>query len=69
MAPAATPADHRKAPRRGRAHRRRAGFRHRNLIERGLEPVASAPEDYARFIKDDRATAEQIVKEAGLEPQ
>jgi tripartite-type tricarboxylate transporter receptor subunit TctC len=45
------------------------GFRHRNLIERGLEPVASAPEDYARFIKDDRAAAEQIVKEAGLEPQ
>jgi tripartite-type tricarboxylate transporter receptor subunit TctC len=44
-------------------------FRRRNLIERGLVPVASAPEDYARFIKDDRAVAEQIVKEAGLEPQ
>jgi len=44
-------------------------FRRRNLVERGLEPVASAPEDYARFIKDDRAVAEQIVKEAGLEPQ
>jgi tripartite-type tricarboxylate transporter receptor subunit TctC len=44
-------------------------FRRRNLVERGLEPVASAPEDYARFIRDDRAIAEQIVKEAGLEPQ
>jgi tripartite-type tricarboxylate transporter receptor subunit TctC len=44
-------------------------FRRRNLVERGLEPVASAPDDYARFIKDDRAVAEQIVKEAGLEPQ
>ncbi len=45
------------------------GFRQRNLIERGLEPVASTPEEFARFIKDDRVLAEQIVKEAGLEPQ
>ena len=44
-------------------------FRRRNLIERGLEPVASTPEEYARFIKEDRPTAAQIVKEAGLEPQ
>ncbi len=45
------------------------GFRHRNLIERGLEPVASTPDEFARFIRDDRVLAEQIVKEAGLEPQ
>ena len=45
------------------------GFRQRNLIERGLEPVASTPEEFARFIRDDRVLAEQIVKEAGLEPQ
>jgi tripartite-type tricarboxylate transporter receptor subunit TctC len=45
------------------------GFRQRNLIERGLEPVASTPEEFARFIKEDRVLAEQIVKEAGLEPQ
>ncbi len=45
------------------------GFRQRNLIERGLEPVASTPEQFARFIRDDRVLAEQIVKEAGLEPQ
>ena len=70
MAPAATP-----KPIIARLHAEVArivaepGFRHRNLIERGLEPVASAPEDYARFIKDDRVIAEQIVKEAGLEPQ
>jgi tripartite-type tricarboxylate transporter receptor subunit TctC len=44
-------------------------FRSRNLVERGLEPVASTPADYARFIKEDRVSAEQIVKEAGLEPQ
>jgi len=44
-------------------------FRRRNLIERGLDPVASTPEDYARFLREDRVVAEQIVKEAGLEPQ
>jgi tripartite-type tricarboxylate transporter receptor subunit TctC len=44
-------------------------FARRNLIERGLEGVASTPEGFARFIKEDRALAQQIVKEAGLEPQ
>jgi tripartite-type tricarboxylate transporter receptor subunit TctC len=46
-----------------------AGFRHRNLIERGLEPVASTPEAFARFIREDRAASELIVKESGLQPQ
>ena len=45
------------------------GFRQRSLIERGLEPVASTPEEFARFIRDDRAASEQIVKESGLQPQ
>ena len=45
------------------------GFRQRNLIERGLEPVASTPDEFARFIKEDRIAAEQIVKESGLQPQ
>ena len=45
------------------------GFRSRNFIERGLEPVASTPEEFARFIKEDRVASEQIVKESGLQPQ
>jgi tripartite-type tricarboxylate transporter receptor subunit TctC len=45
------------------------GFRDRNLIERGLEPVASTPEEFARFIRQDRVASEQIVKESGLQPQ
>ena len=45
------------------------GFRSRNLIERGLEPVANTPEQFARFLKQDRAASEQIVKESGLQPQ
>jgi tripartite-type tricarboxylate transporter receptor subunit TctC len=44
-------------------------FRRRHLVERGLAPVASTPEEFAAFIKKDRALAQQIVKEAGLEPQ
>jgi tripartite-type tricarboxylate transporter receptor subunit TctC len=45
------------------------GFRNRKLIERGLEPVANTPEAFARFIREDRVTSEQIVKESGLQPQ
>ena len=44
-------------------------FRNRNMIERGLEPVANTPDEFARFIREDRAIAEQIVKESGLQPQ
>jgi tripartite-type tricarboxylate transporter receptor subunit TctC len=46
-----------------------AAFRNRNLIERGLEPVANTPDEFARFIREDRVAAEQIVKESGLQPQ
>jgi tripartite-type tricarboxylate transporter receptor subunit TctC len=45
------------------------GFRDRNFVERGLEPVASAPEAFARYLKEDRAVSAQIVKESGLQPQ
>jgi hypothetical protein len=31
--------------------------------------VTSTPETFGRFIRQDRALAAQIVKEAGLEPQ
>jgi tripartite-type tricarboxylate transporter receptor subunit TctC len=44
-------------------------FARRNLIGRALEPIASSPEDYARYIRQDRVAAEQIVKDAGLAPQ
>ena len=46
-----------------------ATFRRQRLIEAGLEPVLDTPEDFARFLKEDRARSEQIVKEAGLAPQ
>ena len=44
-------------------------FLKRNFVERGLDPVTSTPDAFGRFIRQDRALASQIVKEAGLEPQ
>ncbi len=44
-------------------------FRRKRLIEMGLEPVFSTPEEFADFLKEDRAIAERVVKESGLQPQ
>ncbi len=46
-----------------------ASFADRNLIQRGLEPAITTPEQFAAFIKLDRAVSERIVKASGLEPQ
>src|SRR5215470_17434210 len=42
------------------------GFRQKRLIDMGLEPVFDAPEDFSRFLREDRANSERIVKESGL---
>ncbi len=47
----------------------REDFRNKNMIERGLEPVASTPEEFGRFVNQDRVWSEQIVKDSGLQPQ
>src|SRR5712672_2122829 len=44
-------------------------FRDRNLTSRGLVPAVNTPEQFAAAIKQERAVAEQVVKEAGLQPQ
>jgi tripartite-type tricarboxylate transporter receptor subunit TctC len=44
-------------------------FREKHLVQRGLEPVLNSPEDFAEFLKHDRARAERIVKASGLQPQ
>jgi tripartite-type tricarboxylate transporter receptor subunit TctC len=44
-------------------------FRERNLTERGLEPIANTPDEFARYIRNDRIVSEQLVKESGLQPQ
>jgi len=45
------------------------GFRQTRLIDLGLEPVFDAPEDFSRFLREDRANSERIVRESGLVPQ
>jgi tripartite-type tricarboxylate transporter receptor subunit TctC len=44
-------------------------FRQKRLIEAGLEPVFDTPDAFARFLAQDRARSQTIVKDAGLEPQ
>jgi tripartite-type tricarboxylate transporter receptor subunit TctC len=45
------------------------GFSERNLISRGLVSAVNTPEQFAAAIKKERTVAEQVVKEAGLQPQ
>ena len=33
------------------------GFRDRNLVQRGLEPVLNTPDEFAAYLKQDRAEA------------
>jgi len=47
----------------------RPDFRQNHYVERGLDPVVSSPDEFAAFIRQDRALAAQIVKDAGLQPQ
>jgi tripartite-type tricarboxylate transporter receptor subunit TctC len=44
-------------------------FRQKQFIDRALEPILSTPEEFARFLVEDRATSGRVVKEAGLQPQ
>jgi tripartite-type tricarboxylate transporter receptor subunit TctC len=44
-------------------------FRERHLISRSLVPAANTPAQFAEQIRKDRAIAQQVVKDAGLQPQ
>jgi tripartite-type tricarboxylate transporter receptor subunit TctC len=44
-------------------------FRERHLTARSLVPAMNTPEQFAEEIKRDRASAQQVVKDAGMEPQ
>jgi tripartite-type tricarboxylate transporter receptor subunit TctC len=44
-------------------------FAERNMISLGLIPILDSPEAFARYLKENWALAERIVKEAGIEPQ
>jgi tripartite-type tricarboxylate transporter receptor subunit TctC len=44
-------------------------FRDKHLTSRGHEPVANTPDEFARFLAQDRVTSARIVKDAGVQPQ
>jgi tripartite-type tricarboxylate transporter receptor subunit TctC len=44
-------------------------FRKKQFIDRALEPILNTPEEFARFLVEDRAVSGHVVKEAGLTPQ
>jgi tripartite-type tricarboxylate transporter receptor subunit TctC len=45
------------------------GFSQRNYIDRAVERAVTTPDAFARFIMDDRASAEKIVKASGYKPE
>ena len=45
------------------------GFFQKMYIERAVERAIDTPENFARFILEDRKTARRITKESGVEPQ
>jgi tripartite-type tricarboxylate transporter receptor subunit TctC len=44
-------------------------FRRRMFIDRGVEPGGARLADFARFIREERTMAAQIVKESGQQPE
>ena len=44
-------------------------FRKKQFTDRALEPILNTPEEFSRFLVEDRLTSERVVKEAGVQPQ
>ncbi len=44
-------------------------FRQKQFLARALEPILDTPAEFARFLTENRAVSERVVKEAGLQPQ
>jgi len=44
-------------------------FRQRMYIDRAVEPSGVRLEEFARFVRDERETAERMVRESGLQPK
>ena len=44
-------------------------FVDRHVIQRGLDPVFNTPEQFAKYIEDQRVQVERVAQKAGLKPQ
>jgi len=43
-------------------------FRQKRMIDTGIVPIFDTPEEFARFLEQDRAAAARVVQETGLQP-
>jgi tripartite-type tricarboxylate transporter receptor subunit TctC len=46
-----------------------ATFRDKNFIQRGIEPVLNTPDEFAVYLKEDRARAKRVVEQSGMKVQ
>jgi tripartite-type tricarboxylate transporter receptor subunit TctC len=44
-------------------------FVEKNVIQRGLDPSFNTPEQFAQYLKEQRAQVDQTAKKANLQPQ
>ena len=44
-------------------------FRQKQMIDRAIEPIFNTPEEFARFLVEDRIVSGRVVSDAGLVPQ
>jgi len=44
-------------------------FREKNFIQRGIEPVLNTPDEFAAFLKEDRARAKRVVDQSAMKMQ
>jgi tripartite-type tricarboxylate transporter receptor subunit TctC len=44
-------------------------FRDKNFIQRGIEPVLNTPDEFAIYLKEDRARAKRVVEQSGMKMQ
>ncbi len=44
-------------------------FRQKQMIDRAIEPIFDTPEEFARFLVEDRVLSGRVVTDAGLVPQ
>jgi tripartite-type tricarboxylate transporter receptor subunit TctC len=45
------------------------GFRQKRLIDIGIEPVFDTPEEFGRYLKEQRANSERLIRESGFQPR
>ena len=44
-------------------------FRQKQMIDRAIEPIFNTPEEFARFLVEDRIVSGRVVSDAGLVPK